>query len=238
MISFKRCASVLLAVALLLTFSVTGVFAEPDGEANEAPAGMHGIITASVLNVRSGPGTDHSILGQLKRGAYVDITAVQPGWVRIAFQNGDAYVSTDFVMIRTGPMPARSRASAANAQAIVERAKQYLGVPYRWGGTTPAGFDCSGFMMYLHRQFGVTLNRVASDQMRNGTPVDRADLVPGDMVFFTSSAGSSYVSHVGMYVGDGQMIHAPNGGGVVRYASINDSYRVSTYAGARRIFHN
>jgi len=239
MISFKSSIAVILVLAMVLSFGSVFAYppyeAEPAYEANEVE--MHGVTTASVLNVRGGPSTDYQILGQLRRGTYVNITAVLPGWVRIEFREGAAYLSTDFVMVRSGQMPARATSPSVRAQQVVDRAKQYLGVPYRWGGTTPAGFDCSGFMWYLYRQFGVQLNRVAHDQRRNGTPVARADLLPGDLVFFYPRAGATHVSHVGMYVGGGYMIHAPSTGNVVRFTSINSANRISRYAGARRIFH-
>jgi len=238
MISFKRGArrgasAVLVVVLLVSMLGFMGVSAYPG---NEAPDGMHGVTTASVLNVRSGPGTDYGIRGQLRRGTYVNVLAVLPGWVRIAHGDGTGYLSTDFVMVRTGPMPARSSDSYGTAAQVVEFAKRYLGTPYRWGGTTPAGFDCSGFMWYIFRNFGVTLNRVAHDQRRNGTPVARADVRPGDLVFFYPRAGATTVSHVGLYVGNGYMIHSPSTGNVVRFTSINSANRVSRYAGARRIF--
>ena len=245
MISFKRFAAAILAVAMAVSlFGAVSIFAYPSDEyqtyegveATEAPEGMHGITTASVLNVRGGPGTGYAVLGQLWRGTYVDVLAVQPGWARIPFRDGYAYLSTDFVMIRSGAMPARAMAPTASAQSVVDFAIRYLGTPYRWGGTTPAGFDCSGFMLYIFRHHGVTLNRVAHDQRRNGTPVARADLLPGDLVFFYPRAGATTVSHVGLYVGDGYMIHAPSTGNVVRFTTINSANRVSRWAGARRIF--
>ena len=232
----KRGIAMLLVVMLAVVFGVVGVSAYPEVEANIAPYGMHGITTASVLNVRSGPGTDYQVLGQFRRGSYVDVAAVQPGWIRVSFRDGYAYLSSDFVMVRTGPIPARSIDTYGTAAQVVEFAKRYLGTPYRWGGTTPAGFDCSGFMLYIFRNFGVTLNRVAHDQRRNGTPVARADLRPGDMVFFYPRAGATTVSHVGLYVGGGYMIHSPSTGNVVRFTSINSANRVSRFAGARRIF--
>ena len=241
--SFKRrllkATAMFVVICIVLSAGFVSVFAEPYEavEANEAPDGMHGIVTASVLNIRSGPGTDYSVLGQFRQGTYVEVTAIQPGWVTISFREGEAFLSTDFVVIRSGPMPSRSTAGGTAAQ-VVEFAKRYLGTPYRWGGTTPAGFDCSGFMWYIARNFGVTINRVAHDQRRNGTPVERADLRPGDLVFFYPRAGATTVSHVGMYVGGGYMIHSPQTGAVIRFTSINSANRISRYAGARRIFHD
>ena len=122
-------------------------------------------------------------------------------------------------------------------QSAVNVAAQFLGVPYVWGGTSPAGFDCSGLMQYVYKQLGYSINRVAEDQMKNGIPVSREDLQPGDLVGFYSSPGSGYISHVGMYVGNGIMIHAPHTGDVVKYTSIDGSYYSSRFAGGRRIIY-
>ena len=124
-------------------------------------------------------------------------------------------------------------AASSKGQAIVNTAKKYLGVPYVWGGTSPRGFDCSGLVQYVCRQNGISVNRVAADQARNGSYVSRDNLQPGDLVFF---AKGGRIHHVGIYVGNGNMIHAPQTGDVVKISSINSSYRKSTYAGARRVY--
>ena len=96
-------------------------------------------------------------------------------------------------------------------------AQRYLGVPYLWGGAGPAGFDCSGLTAYCYAQVGVGLSHGATDQQRASIPVSLAGLRPGDLVFF---GDASYSYHVGIYVGDGEMIDAPHTGAVVRYDSI------------------
>ncbi len=117
--------------------------------------------------------------------------------------------------------------------AILAEAEKYLGVPYVWGGTTPDGFDCSGLVQYVCKSLGITVNRVAEDQFKNGTPVSRDELQAGDLVFFEKNG---YIHHVGIYAGDGMMLHAPRTGEVVQYQSIDTDYYRSEYAGARRVY--
>lgn len=125
-------------------------------------------------------------------------------------------------------------ATNPKGQALIDEAAKYLGVPYVWGGTSPSGFDCSGFMYYICKAQGISLYRVADDQMhKNGTYVAKQDLQPGDLVFFGSG---DYASHVGMYVGDGMMIHAPSTGKNIMYSDITTGYYESRYIGARRVY--
>lgn len=124
-------------------------------------------------------------------------------------------------------------ASNPKGQALIDEAAKYLGTPYVWGGTTPNGFDCSGFMQYVCSKNGISINRVADDQMKNGTPVRKDQLEPGDLVFFGSGG---YASHVGMYVGDGMMIHSPSTGKSIMYSDITSGYYSSRYIGARRVY--
>lgn len=122
----------------------------------------------------------------------------------------------------------------AFGEKVVETAEKYLGVPYVWGGTTPSGFDCSGFVYYVFNQAGYSLSRSMPVQYNSGVSVDKEDLRPGDIVFFEGTYESG-MSHVGIYVGDGQFIHAPSTGKNVSYADLNSSYYTAHYYGARRI---
>ncbi|MBA2616192.1 MAG: C40 family peptidase [Actinobacteria bacterium] len=113
---------------------------------------------------------------------------------------------------------------------VVGIAMRYLGVPYRWGGASPGtGFDCSGFIMYVYAQVGVSLPHNAAMQYGYGSPVSRSELAPGDLVFFDG------LGHNGMYIGGGQFIHSPHTGDVVKISSLGDSWYASTYVGARRL---
>jgi peptidoglycan DL-endopeptidase CwlO len=115
--------------------------------------------------------------------------------------------------------------------SVVGIAMQYLGVPYVWGGSSPSGFDCSGLVMYVYAQVGVSLPHytVAQWSYPNSVSVPRYELEPGDLVFFAG------LGHVGIYVGNGQFIHAPHTGDVVRIDSLNEGWYSSEYDGAKRI---
>ncbi|HEY8910885.1 MAG TPA: NlpC/P60 family protein [Desulfosporosinus sp.] len=117
--------------------------------------------------------------------------------------------------------------------SVIVTAKQYLGVKYQWGGSTPqTGFDCSGYVSYVFAQNGIVFPRISRDQYTVGTNVAFEDLQPGDLVFF-SFIGDGIVSHVGIYLGDGQFINASSSKGVTVY--VMGSYWKSVYVGARRV---
>jgi cell wall-associated NlpC family hydrolase len=119
-------------------------------------------------------------------------------------------------------------APPARYGGVVGIAMRYLGIPYVYGGASPSGFDCSGFIMYVYAQIGVSLPHNAAMQYGHGTPVDRSQLQPGDLVFFNG------LGHAGIYIGGGQFIHSPHTGDVVKISSLSGWYD-STWVGARRL---
>lgn len=122
-----------------------------------------------------------------------------------------------------------STVAYAGNDAVVAFAYKFMGLAYVWGGTTPSGFDCSGFVQYVYAHFGVGISRVTTDQIHDGSAVSRDQLRSGDLVFFGSP---SEPHHVGMYVGNDEYIHAPKTGDVIKVSSLSGR---SDYAGARRV---
>lgn len=127
-------------------------------------------------------------------------------------------------------IPVAPPADASKGAQVVSIAMQYLGIKYVWGAASPSvGFDCSGLTMYVFNQVGVSLPHYAAAQFGMGTPVSRDQLQPGDLVFFRG------LGHMGMYIGGGNMIHAPRTGDVVKISSLSESYYVQNWVGARRV---
>lgn len=132
----------------------------------------------------------------------------------------------------TPSAPADDYDSSSLGAQIATYAQKFVGYPYVYGGTTPSGFDCSGFVQYIYRQFSVSINRTATAQLANGYSVSYDSLRPGDLVFFGSG---SYASHVGMYIGGGKFVHAQGSATGVVISNLGESWYLNRYIGARRI---
>ncbi|MCD8088018.1 MAG: C40 family peptidase, partial [Oscillospiraceae bacterium] len=146
------------------------------------------------------------------------------------------YVYSSYVTTDTSSSTASSLSSSSTSagEAIVAEAKKYLGVSYVYGGTSPSGFDCSGLVYYVYKQCGYSITRTASSQNSDGTYVSRDNLQPGDIIVFYNSAMTA-IGHVGIYIGDGQFIHASSGSGKVVISDLSSTYYNSHYYSARRI---
>ncbi len=206
-----------------------------------------GAVDATTLNVRSAPSMEAGVLGQLYSGQQMNIITKTGGqWFKIEFNGGVGYVHAGYVVDRrngtpvvydkTADLSIQTLEGSEKGQLVVETAKKYLGIPYVWGGTSPAGFDCSGLVQYVFRELGVSLNRVAADQTAHGIPITRENLLPGDIVFFHNTNKYTRINHVGIYVGGGNFIHAPQTGDVVKITTLDSGYYAGTFVTARRIF--
>ncbi|MCE5222171.1 MAG: C40 family peptidase [Clostridium sp.] len=127
-----------------------------------------------------------------------------------------------------------SRGTVSKGNEVVNYAYKFLGKPYVYGAAGPNAFDCSGLTQYVYNKFGVGLSRTTYTQVGQGTDAKRSDLRAGDLVFFNTEGS---ISHVGIYIGDGEFIHAPRAGKPVMISSLYDEYYSKRYATARRIFN-
>ena len=192
-------------------------------------------VTATSLNVRSGAGTSYSVITKLPKGTVVDVLeSASNGWKKIKTSNGTiGWVSGSY--LANGVVEQTSTPSTNKVQAVIDLAHKQLGKPYVWGAEGPNSFDCSGLIYYVYKNAAsITLPRTSSDQYSAGVAVSRSNLKAGDLIF-SSTDGTGNITHVAIYVGDGQMIHAPRNGKNVEKVSINNSYWNKAYVGARRV---
>lgn len=187
-----------------------------------------GTVTASRLNMRSGPGTEYSIVHVLWQGNVVKVIGQTTGWYKIQLSDGrTGWVSSTYLEVNDRQQ---------KIDTVISTAKSLLGTPYVWGGESLAegGFDCSGLTQYVYAKAGITLSRISADQAKQGTTISRQNLQPGDLVFY-SFEGTSNINHVGIYIGNNQMIHSPKTGDVVKTTDISTSYWESRLVIAKRV---
>lgn len=147
---------------------------------------------------------------------------------------GENTVDMNFAINVGGSLQGNAQTNPQGESAVVDSARKYLGTPYVWGGTSPSGFDCSGFVQYVLAENGKSIPRTSQEQFASGQAVDKSQLQAGDLVFYDWSGGTE-ATHVGIYEGNGKMIHAPHSGDVVKEVDFN-SYGQNVYLGARRYY--
>lgn len=212
------------AVALILTFA--------------SAASSATVVANGGLRMRYGMGTDYSIITTIPSGASVSVIEQSGEWSKVTYGSQTGFVATRYLSF-TAATTAANDNLAAKRQNIVNAAIAQLGKPYVSGANGPYGFDCSGLTQYVYKLCGYSIERGPSSQLKSlSVSVSKANLLPGDIVFFRDPRyGSGAATHAGIYVGNGQMIHAPNRGQNVKYASINTGYYGTYYIGARRVIN-
>lgn len=225
---------------------------EPKEEAKEEQQKVT-LYATDVLNVRENPSASSMRLGQLNKGD--EVYGLDLGeWFEFDFNGNKAYVSKAFLSSekpvveepkeepKEEPQQQESEqeqqetpsypTNSSAVETVVNAALAQVGKPYVWASSNPSvGFDCSGLTSYAFRQAGININRIAADQYSNGTPVSKDNLVRGDLVFFSYGGG---IGHVGLYIGNGQFVHAANYSTGVIVSNLNGYYS-NVYAGAVRV---
>ncbi|QQQ87732.1 C40 family peptidase [Peptacetobacter hiranonis] len=170
------------------------------------------VVNCDFLTIRAASNAKAEEKGKLNPGTLIKITGEANGWNRIETADGEkGWVNADYLNYNE-PVNAK-------VQKVISVAKAQMGKPYRWGATGPSSFDCSGLMQYAFKNgAGVSLPRVSRDQATVGKKVSKAELQPGDLVFF---AKGGRIHHVGMYLGNDQYIHAPQTGDVVKISKLS-----------------
>ena len=206
---------------------------------NEVSISKTGIVKADVLNIRSNPGTNNSIIGKLYNGESITVLSEQNNWYKIKKSNGQiGWVSAQYISLNNDQQDSSNEATDENidkADKVVALAEKQIGKPYVWGAEGPDSFDCSGLVYYVYKEaVGINLPRVSRDQYNVGTYISKENLKPGDLVFSsTNDAGT--ITHVGIYVGDNKMIHSPNSGKNVEKVDLSNNYWKNCYVGAKRV---
>lgn len=195
-----------------------------------------GIVTGNYVNIRTGNSTSYEVITQLNWYDTVTVLGQDNGWYHIRLSNGsEGWIFGKYLSLKSsGGNSSRGNIDRSFSTRLIEYSKQFLGTRYVYGGSSPNGFDCSGFTQYVFGQFGIAIPRTADEQATVGTMVDFNNLAPGDLVFFRT-LGSYTINHAGIYIGDGEFIHSSSGRGKVMISRIDSGYYYKNFATARRV---
>lgn len=192
-------------------YLLTGYEAKKKGE--ELASAM-AVATTDALNIREEPSTDAEVVTQVATGEMLDIVEIRKdGWIKVYLDDEEVYVSSDYVEVKSDLATAITMTELLYGQGVsdvrvdlCQYAKQFLGNPYVWGGTSlTKGADCSGFVLSVFAKYGVSLPHSSRSQANMGTSISASELQPGDLVFY---AKGGTINHVAIYIGGGQVIHA------------------------------
>jgi cell wall-associated NlpC family hydrolase len=192
-------------------------------------------VTVSVLNVRSKTSISSKKVAELSKYDKVTLLSKSGTWSKVKTPKGKiGYVSSKYITTKKISRGVGVSDLSA-AEEVIAYAKRYLGCNYVYGGSSPSGFDCSGFAQYVFKHVGISLDRTAASQSKQGRWVSKNDLIAGDLVFFDTNGGHNDINHVGIYVGNGKFIHASSPRYGVLITALSESYYERSYMTARRV---
>jgi uncharacterized protein YgiM (DUF1202 family) len=190
-------------------------------------ASMIAVVNTETLKVREEPNTDCAVITLIPQDEELEVVDImENGWIKFLLDDEEAYVSGDYVDVEERLEKAVTLTELQYGQGVsdvrvslVQYAKQFVGNPYVWGGTSlTKGADCSGFTLSIYKQYGVTLPHHAASQAQLGTKVEISQLQPGDLVFYAKNGS---INHVAIYIGNGQVVHASNPKTGIKISSLN-----------------
>lgn len=235
--------------ALSFSFSFTPVTAAAIPDAPAVTPEVSTTVEHQASFVRRSASFHDSVIGRLENGTELKVLSSKGSFYRINLYDMKGYIAKSQVRVtedgkyfvdckagsgETTTMNTRSLQDALTVASTVRtRAMKYGGVPYVWGGSSPRGFDCSGFTQFVMRKAGISISRTVLKQMGEGVVIAKEDLQNGDLVFFSNTTSRGFASHVGIYIGNGKMIHAGNGG--IAVTDLDSPYWVRHYQCARRV---
>ena len=209
-----------------------------------------GRATSERVNIRASNRLTSDILGTCLKNDEMTVIGINNGWYKVKFEGKTGYVRSDLMEIisayksasasakpsaRVTPSAPAPNPNVALGTQISEFAQEFVGYEYIYGGTSPSGFDCSGLVTYVYKSFGISVTRTASGQYRdNGSHIEKSELFPGDLVFFSNN-GLKSVTHVGIYIGDNEFVHASRPGTGVVISRMDSTYYVKCFFGAKRL---
>lgn len=206
---------------------------EPDRQENGSLTGVKAAGEGAQEVTAEGPSPVTSTTGAFGEGAVnpafgqTDEPTFEELWSQIDSKTSFDTKTTGGETTVSGGSPKSS--GGKGTSNLVDFAKRFIGTPYKWGGTSPSGFDCSGFTQYVMKQFGINLPRVSYQQGSAGKAVGSRDLRPGDLVFWDNSSRNRGADHVGIYIGGGKYIHAPQPGERVKISNLGGNYWARRY---------
>lgn len=220
----SRKLKVFLMTAVLMALMVTCSFAVK-------------VTATKNANVRAKASASSKVLTVMKKGASRTVLGTSGSYYKVKVNGEVGYVKGSCVATEdelNANAASPEETASEFGKKVVKEVKKHVGKPYVYGATGPDSFDCSGLTYYVYKKCGKTIPRVAEDQYYSAKKVSRANLQPGDLVFFTSEPGGSYISHVGIYIGNDKMIHAANSNVGVVESDLASGYYYTHYYGAGR----